>query len=65
MKTRELIRKYRKKKQLTMKQLGEKIDVSEQAISQYERGLRNVNLETLIKIAEALEILYFYLLKRN
>ena len=55
MKTGELIRKYRKKKQLTMKQLGEKIDVSEQAISQYERGLRNVNLETLIKIAEALE----------
>ena len=51
MKTGELIRKYRKKKQLTMKQLGEKIDVSEQAISQYERGLRNVNLETLIKIA--------------
>ena len=55
MKTGELIRKYRKKKQLTMKQLGERIDVSEQAISQYERGLRNVNLETLIKIAEALE----------
>ena len=63
MKTGELIRKYRKKKQLTMKQLGEKIDVSEQAISQYERGLRNVNLETLIKIAEALEIPLFLLTK--
>ena len=65
MKTGELIRKYRKKKQLTMKQLGEKIDVSEQAISQYERGLRNVNLETLIKIAEALEIPLFLLTKKE
>ena len=64
MKTGELIRKYRKKKQLTMKQLGEKIDVSEQAISQYERGL-NVNLETLIKIAEALEIPLFLLTKKE
>lgn len=54
MKTGELIRKYRKKNKLTMKQLGEKINVSEQAISQYERGLRNVNLETLIKISTAL-----------
>lgn len=56
MKTGELIRKYRKEKKLTMKELGKKIGVSEQAISQYERGVRNVNLETLIKLSDALNV---------
>lgn len=56
MKTGELIRKYRKEKNLTMKELGKKVGVSEQAISQYERGIRNVNLETLIKLSDALNV---------
>lgn len=56
MNTGELIRKYRKAKKMTMKELGKIVGVSEQAISQYERGLRNVNLETLIKISNALNV---------
>ena len=56
MNTGELIRKHRKLNNLSMKKLGELIGVSEQAISQYERGLRNVNLEVLIKISHVLNI---------
>lgn len=56
MNTGELIRKHRKEKKITMKELGKIVGVSEQAISQYERGLRNVNLETLIKISKALNV---------
>ena len=39
-----------------MKQLGSMIGVSEQAISQYERGLRKIPLENKVKIAKALDI---------
>lgn len=56
MNTGELIRKYRKEKKMTMKDLGEIVGVSEQAISQYERGLRKVSLEILIKISSALSV---------
>lgn len=56
MNTGELIRKYRKEKKMTMKELGENVGVSEQAISQYERGLRKISLETLIKISNVLNV---------
>lgn len=56
MNTGQLIRKYRKEKNLSMKQLGALINVSEQAISQYERGIRSIKLETLIDISEALNV---------
>ncbi|PIH05214.1 helix-turn-helix domain-containing protein [Clostridium combesii] len=52
----ENIRRIRKSKGLTMKQLGEKINMSEQAISQYERNLRTPNTKLLFKIANVLEI---------
>lgn len=52
----EKIRQERKKKKMSMKELGNIIGVSEQAISQYERGLRNIPLEKVIKISEALNI---------
>lgn len=65
MNTGELIRKYRKEKNLTMKKLGELVGVSEQAISQYERGLRNANLEMLIKLSNALDIDVNNLLEEN
>lgn len=56
MNTGNKIREIRKNKGLSMKVLGQMIGVSEQAISQYERGLRNINLETLFKISNALNI---------
>ena len=52
----ENIKKYRKNNKLTLKQLGELVGLSEQAIGQYERGDRNPSLEILIKIAVALDV---------
>ena len=52
----ENIRKIRKQKGLTLKQLGSKIGVSEQAVGQYERGDRKLKAEMLPKIAAALDV---------
>lgn len=52
----ENIRKIRKQKGLTLKELGKIIGVSEQAVGQYERGDRNLKIEMLIKIAATLNI---------
>lgn len=54
--TGKKIKAIRKSKKLTQKQLGDKLNVSEAMISQYERGLRNAKLETLQKIASALDV---------
>jgi Predicted transcriptional regulator with C-terminal CBS domains len=56
------IRKLRKAKNITQKELGRLIGVSESQIGQYEKGYRNPKLETLKKIARALEVPYTYLL---
>lgn len=52
----ECIRKTRKEKGMTLKQLANKVGVSEQAISHYERGDRQIKTEILVKIATALEV---------
>lgn len=52
----ERIRHYRSKKKITMKKLGKMIDLSEQAIGNYERGDRTPNLEIIKKIANALDV---------
>ena len=54
----EKIRKIRKQQKLSMKELGKRIGLSEQAISQYERGVRNISLEVLYAIANALNVTY-------
>jgi transcriptional regulator with XRE-family HTH domain len=59
----ENIRNIRKNQKLTLKELGIKISLSEQAIGQYERGEREPNIETLNKIANALEVSLNDLLK--
>ena len=56
MNTGEKIRKIRKSKNLSMKQLGNLVNLSEQAISQYERGLRKISLENILKISEVLQV---------
>lgn len=56
MKVCENIRKIRKEKGLTLKQLATKVGVSEQAISHYERGDRKIKTEMLSKIATALDV---------
>ena len=58
----ENITKIRKEKKLTQKALGKLCGMSEAQIGQYENGLRNPKMETLEKIANALDISYFELL---
>ena len=50
------IRKYRKKKGYTLEKLAEMLDVSTTFIGQIERATGKPSLETLIKIANALEV---------
>lgn len=52
----ERIREYRKKAGLSQKELGQKLDVSQQHIAQYESGKRTPKLDTIQKIADALSI---------
>ena len=52
----ELIKKARKNKGLTQKQLAEKSKLATVTIQQYERNLREPRLENIIKIAHALNI---------
>ena len=50
------IREQRKKKKYTLEQLAEKLDVSTTFIGQIERAKGIPSLETLVKIANTLEI---------
>lgn len=55
MKTNEKIKAFRKKSNLTQKQLAEKSSIAEITIRKYEKGDRVPKLEQLTKIAAALE----------
>ncbi|MDU1280018.1 MAG: helix-turn-helix domain-containing protein [Clostridium sp.] len=55
------LRLLRKASNITMKELGSLVGVSEQAISQYERGLREPGIEILNKISHVLDIPYDFL----
>lgn len=59
----KMLRTARKSKGLTMKELGEKVGVSESAISQYETGKREADFETILKIGEVLDCSIDYLLR--
>lgn len=50
------IKKFRKKKGMTQSELGEKLNVSQQMIGQYENGKNSPQMSTLKKIANALEV---------
>ena len=49
------IRELRKKRGMTLKELATKVGVTLQCISNYEQGIRGVDLETASKIAAALK----------
>ena len=55
----EKIKAIRKSKGLSQKQLAENLNVSEAMISQYERGIKNPKIETVAKMADALEVTPF------
>lgn len=56
MKTGEKIKLARKKAGLSQGELGEKLGISQAMVSAYENGVRNPKLETLQKIADALNV---------
>ena len=49
------LKAIRKSKGLTLKQLGEKVGVTESSISQYETGRRQPDNEGLLRLASALD----------
>jgi transcriptional regulator with XRE-family HTH domain len=59
-----LVRTERNSQGLSMKELASRVNVSEQAISQYERGVRNLKREMGSKLAEALGYTAFNLLDK-
>lgn len=50
----QALRDIRKAKGLTMKELGQRVGVSESAISQYETGKREADFKTLLRLGEIL-----------
>lgn len=52
----ERIKEARKTAGLTQKELGERLGVSFQAVAQWENNLRNPKIDTLQKIASALNV---------
>lgn len=56
MSTGKNIKRIRKEKKITQKELAEKSGVSEISIRQYENEKRNPKIETLDKIASALDV---------
>lgn len=52
----EKIKQARKKAGYTQKELGEKLGISQVRVAQYENGIRNPKIETIKKIAEALNV---------
>ena len=49
------LREIRKSRNLTMKELGKMVDVTEAAIGNYEKGRRQMSVEVLLKLGEALD----------
>ncbi|MWC31365.1 helix-turn-helix domain-containing protein [Paenibacillus sp. MMS18-CY102] len=52
----EKIRFFRKNRGLTQEELGEKVEIPQSYIGNIERGSKNISLETIEKISEALKI---------
>lgn len=52
----EMIKEARKARGLTQKELGEKLGVGEPTVNGYESGKQNLTIETLKKIADALNV---------
>ena len=52
----QLIRDTRKAKGITQKELGERLGVGESTVNGYEGGKQNLTIETLKKVADALQV---------
>lgn len=52
----ENLKRYRKESKMSQKELAEKLNLSPQTISNYEKGIKNCSLDTLLKIADLFEV---------
>lgn len=59
------LRDLRKEKSLTQRELGVKIGVNDNTITNYEKGDRNPDYETLLKLADIFDCSVDYLLGRT
>ncbi len=59
------IRIARKEKKWSQKEMGEKIGLSPQAIGQFERDDNFMTVQTLVLLADALEVTTDWLLERK
>ena len=59
------IRQLRKKKNLTQKQLADKLNISEQALALYEQNRRRPNTDILKDLSNVLEVSVDYLLDND
>ena len=51
-----LLRQEREKRHLSMNQVAERAGISQQMVSYVERGMRSPTLETLLRMAAAIEV---------
>lgn len=65
MKFNEILRILRRKKNLSQKDLGNKLGLAESTIGMYEQGKRQPDYETLLKIADYFEVTVDYLLSNK
>lgn len=61
----ERIRKIREENGLSQRELGERMGVKQQTIAQYERAVNIPKLETINKIANALNVMPFELFRND
>jgi transcriptional regulator with XRE-family HTH domain len=59
-----LLRKERIRREISLNRLAEKAGLSRSMVSYVERGMRNPTLDTLLRIAEALDLDLWKLIKR-
>ena len=60
----EMIKSVRKERHLTQEQLGKLVGVNKSQISKLERNIKNVTIETILKVFRALKTNIKFLLER-
>ena len=59
------LKELRKQKGLTLVELGEEVNLANNTLSQYERGIREPNISMLIKLADFFNVSVDYLIGRE
>lgn len=65
MKKLERLRNLREDHDLTQKQVGEILHISQRSYAHYEAGTRDIPIDTLIKLADYYEVSLDYLVGRT